>query len=104
MENSTREEKVISSKKRKKSRSMRTIFIHTDTTDKWLMALGLLSAIGDGLSLPIMLLVTSKLVNNLGNGPSADSDFTSGMDKVTDHNSVYLSVCALARMYMNICT
>ena len=46
--------------------SIWTIFVHADTADILLMGLGVLGALGDGLSLPAMLIVTSKLMNNLG--------------------------------------
>ncbi|KAF3796560.1 ABC transporter B family member 2 [Nymphaea thermarum] len=49
-----------------------TIFMHADMVDMCLMSLGFLGAVGDGLSLPIMLAITSKAMNNLGVGPSTD--------------------------------
>ncbi|KAG1326634.1 putative multidrug resistance protein [Cocos nucifera] len=90
------------SKKRGSSSSLssfRTIFMHADTVDMWLMALGFLGAIGDGLSSPIMLLITSKVFNNLGSGPSSidPSQFTHHIDK----NSVNLLYLACASWVMS---
>ncbi|XP_051121081.1 ABC transporter B family member 15-like [Andrographis paniculata] len=44
-----------------------SIFMHADSVDVLLMGLGFLGAIGDGISMPVMLLVTSKLMNSFGN-------------------------------------
>ncbi|XP_039142049.1 putative multidrug resistance protein [Dioscorea cayenensis subsp. rotundata] len=53
--------------------SISTIFKHADTTDRWLMGFGLIGAVGDGLSGPVMLYITSELMNNLDNGISSSS-------------------------------
>ncbi|MFQ6660609.1 hypothetical protein Gotur_029058 [Gossypium turneri] len=55
--------------------SIRSIFMHADDVDMWLMTLGFIGAVGDGFSTPLVLLVTSKLMNNLG----ASSAFTADM-------------------------
>lgn len=53
------------------------IFMHADGVDLLLMTLGLLGSIGDGASIPAMLAVTSKLMNNIGNTvTSVSSNFT----------------------------
>ncbi|WOK95121.1 multidrug resistance protein [Canna indica] len=71
--------------------SFRTIFMHADAADVLLMALGLIGAMGDGLSMPIMLLMTSKIFNNMGDGPSALSDFTDTINK-SSVDLVYLAL------------
>ncbi|KAK6155143.1 hypothetical protein DH2020_009391 [Rehmannia glutinosa] len=43
------------------------IMKHGDGWDKVLMGLGLLGAIGDGLAVPVRLVLVSKLMNNFGN-------------------------------------
>lgn len=48
------------------SSSLWTIFMHADATDMLLMGLGFLGSLGDGFSLPVMLFITSKIMNNLG--------------------------------------
>ncbi|KAK6155141.1 hypothetical protein DH2020_009389 [Rehmannia glutinosa] len=56
--------------KKKKSSSnisFGCIFMHADGWDMVLMGLGLLGAICDGISVPVRLFVTSKLMNNFGN-------------------------------------
>ncbi|ONK70235.1 uncharacterized protein A4U43_C05F31650 [Asparagus officinalis] len=91
-ERSTNKE-INRKKKKKRSSSIRTIFMHADTSDRFLMIFGVVGALGDGFSLPVMLLVTSKLMNNLGNGPFAVSDFT---HKISE-NSVNLLYLACAQ-------
>ncbi|KAL4366872.1 hypothetical protein GQ457_05G018120 [Hibiscus cannabinus] len=54
--------------------SVRSIFMHADGVDKWLMALGFIGALGDGFSTPLVLLVTSKLMNNLGDSSVFSAD------------------------------
>ncbi|OMO96716.1 hypothetical protein CCACVL1_04805 [Corchorus capsularis] len=54
--------------------SMRSIFMHADGADLWLMTLGFIGAVGDGFSTPLVLLVTSKLMNNLGQASAFTSE------------------------------
>jgi ATP-binding cassette, subfamily B (MDR/TAP), member 1 len=56
--------------------------MHADVTDAVLMALGLLGAIGDGLSTPVMLFITSRIFNDLGGGPGLLTEFSIRMDEV----------------------
>lgn len=63
--------------------SIWTIFMHADGVDVVLMTLGFIGAVGDGLTLPLTLFVTSKLMNNIGgssnfNNPDA---FTQTINK-----------------------
>ncbi|KAM0942671.1 putative ABC-type xenobiotic transporter [Dioscorea sansibarensis] len=51
--------------------SISTIFKHANATDQWLMAFGFIGAVGDGLSGPMMVYITSKLINNLNNDISS---------------------------------
>ncbi|XP_060959020.1 ABC transporter B family member 15-like [Cannabis sativa] len=53
-------------KMRKKGGSIRSIFIHADGFDYCLMILGFLGSVGDGFTTPLVLLITSKLMNNIG--------------------------------------
>ncbi|ONK70238.1 uncharacterized protein A4U43_C05F31680 [Asparagus officinalis] len=73
MENGTKIEKDIirTRKKTEKASSIWTIFMHADVADKWLMVAGFLSSVGDGFSMPLMLLITSKLMNSFGNEQSS---------------------------------
>lgn len=51
----------------RKYKSILSIFMHADGIDIFLMIIGLIGSIGDGLSGPVMMFITSKLANNLGN-------------------------------------
>lgn len=46
--------------------SVGSIFMHADATDKVLMALGFVGAVGDGFSTPLVLFISSHLMNNIG--------------------------------------
>ncbi|KAM7268281.1 hypothetical protein ACFE04_010447 [Oxalis oulophora] len=72
-----------SKKEKKRSNgSIRSIFMHADKVDKLLMVFGFLGAVGDGFSTPLVLLITSKLMNNIGGGTSNLADaFTSAINK-----------------------
>lgn len=74
--------------KKKGSVSVWTIFKHADGVDLWLMALGILGAVVDGLSLPLMLVIISKIMNNLGS-PS-DHHLTSDSPFVRNNNKVHI--------------
>ncbi|CAN1726190.1 ABC transporter B family member 15 [Linum perenne] len=54
--------------------SMKTIFMHADGVDLVLIILGCIGSIGDGFSTPLMLLVTSKLMNNIGSSINGSMD------------------------------
>ncbi|KAF8691470.1 hypothetical protein HU200_040614 [Digitaria exilis] len=45
------------------------------------MALGLFGAIGDGMSTPVMLLVATRILNDVGAGPDLIHNFTSRMNQ-----------------------
>lgn len=61
--------------------SFQSVFMHADSVDILLMVLGFLGAICDGVSMPVMLIVTSKLMNNLGGNDSSDT-FTHHINEV----------------------
>ncbi|KAL8475590.1 hypothetical protein ACS0TY_028304 [Phlomoides rotata] len=64
-------------KKNRKTISFGSIFMHADNWDMLLMGMGLFGAFGDGVSMPVMLLVTSKLMNSFGHSQvSAADEFT----------------------------
>ncbi|CAI9763225.1 unnamed protein product [Fraxinus pennsylvanica] len=76
---------------KKKNGSFRSIFMHADSHDAVLMSLGFLGAIGDGISMPAMLLITSKLMNNFG---SATTSITENFTHNVNKNAVVL--CCIA--------
>ncbi|KAA8530290.1 hypothetical protein F0562_004999 [Nyssa sinensis] len=59
---------------RKRNGSFRSIFMHADGVDLLLMTLGFIGAVGDGISMPLILFVTSKLMNNLGGASTSTAD------------------------------
>ncbi|KAK4488469.1 hypothetical protein RD792_004233 [Penstemon davidsonii] len=61
-------------KKIKNGISFGSIFMHSDGWDICLMIFGLFGAFGDGISMPVMLLVTSKLMNSFGNSQISLAD------------------------------
>lgn len=68
---------AVAAKKRGTERttgSLRSIFMHADAADKLLMALGFLGAVGDGFTTPLVLFISSQLMNHIGNV----SSFTTG--------------------------
>ncbi|KAL4293380.1 hypothetical protein AHAS_Ahas18G0122300 [Arachis hypogaea] len=72
-----------SRKKKKKNGSISSIFMHADTKDWFFMLFGLLGAIGDGLTTPLVLFITSKMMNNLGSFSNLDGGgaFTQNINK-----------------------
>ncbi|XP_024959664.1 ABC transporter B family member 15-like [Cynara cardunculus var. scolymus] len=69
-------------KRKVKNGSFRSIFMHADGVDMFLMTLGFLGAVGDGFSVPLMLLVMSKMMNNIGSSASLSMDvFIDKMNK-----------------------
>lgn len=73
-------------KKKVRNGSFRSIFMHADGADMFLMTLGFLGAVGDGISMPTMLLITSKIMNNIGD--SSSSSMTAFTDKINQVNII----------------
>ncbi|KAJ7974482.1 ABC transporter B family protein [Quillaja saponaria] len=70
-----KENTSIAISKKKGYGSIRSIFVHADSVDRLLMTFGFLGSLGDGFSTPLVLYVTSRLLNNIGGGsPLAASD------------------------------
>ncbi|XP_028775288.1 ABC transporter B family member 15-like [Neltuma alba] len=68
--------------KKKKNGSFRSIFMHADMLDWFLMVLGLVGSLGDGFTTPLVLLISSRLMNNIGSGPTIDPNaFTNSINK-----------------------
>ncbi|KAG5535026.1 hypothetical protein RHGRI_022961 [Rhododendron griersonianum] len=65
---------------KKSSGSFRSIFMHSDGIDKLLMGFGFIGSLGDGLSMPIILLFTGKIMNNIG-GASITNNFSHSINK-----------------------
>lgn len=54
--------------------SFRSIFMHADRVDMFLMVLGFTGAICDGFSTPLLTFVMCRLMNNVGNASSLPVD------------------------------
>ncbi|XVF14260.1 hypothetical protein REPUB_Repub09cG0043200 [Reevesia pubescens] len=54
--------------------SIRSIFIYADGLDMWLRTLGFIGAVADAFSTLLILLVTSKIMNNLGDASAFTRD------------------------------
>jgi ATP-binding cassette subfamily B (MDR/TAP) protein 1 len=73
--------------------SFRSVFMHADAADVVLMVLGLVGAIGDGVSMPVMLFITSRIFNDLGgSGAEVLQEFSSKINEVRTHpqNSTFV--------------
>ncbi|KAK1297508.1 putative multidrug resistance protein [Acorus calamus] len=75
--------------------SLGSIFMHADSTDMWLMAFGFIGAVVDGLGIPLMLIVTSKIMNNLG-GAATSNNNTSLFTQNLNKNAINLLYLACA--------
>ncbi|CAI0455695.1 unnamed protein product [Linum tenue] len=65
---------VVKKKKTSGIGSLRSILIHADKVDWLLMVVGLIGSIGDGISTPVMLFISSKLLNHIGDAPTNSAD------------------------------
>ncbi|CAL9248278.1 unnamed protein product [Arabidopsis halleri] len=61
--------------------SIRSIFMHADGVDWMLMALGLIGAVGDGFTTPIVFFISSMLLNDLGSSSFNDKTFMQAISK-----------------------
>ncbi|KAL6899793.1 hypothetical protein ACP4OV_006451 [Aristida adscensionis] len=72
--------------------SFMSVFMHAEGVDMALMSLGLVGAIGDGMSTPVRLLIYSRIANDLGSGPDRLREFSSRINE-NARNLVFLA-CA----------
>ncbi|KAJ8750162.1 hypothetical protein K2173_014077 [Erythroxylum novogranatense] len=70
--------------------SIMSIFMHADHLDWFLMTLGFIGSLADGFSTPLVLFVTSRLMNNLGGTSSTEDAFSRNINKNA------LALCYLA--------
>ncbi|XP_027358241.1 ABC transporter B family member 15-like isoform X2 [Abrus precatorius] len=69
-------------KKNKRNGSFRSIFMHADGIDWFFMILGVVGAVGDGLGTPLVLFITSHIMNNIGDfSGSIGSTFLHSINK-----------------------
>lgn len=70
-------------------RSLALVFMHADAVDVVLMLMGLVGAIGDGMSTPLMLAITSRVYDDAGIGPGhLIQQFTSKINQVRSGSSI----------------
>lgn len=63
--------------------SIQSIFMHADGADIILMIFGLIGAVGDGISMPLRIYITSKLMNAIGDSSSGvESQFIHSINEV----------------------
>uniref|UniRef100_A0A0E0CH21 Multidrug resistance protein n=1 Tax=Oryza meridionalis TaxID=40149 RepID=A0A0E0CH21_9ORYZ len=79
--------------------SFMTVFMHADAADVALMVLGLLGAMGDGISTPVMLLITSRIFNDLGSGADIVKEFSSKVN-VNARNLVFLAAASWVMAFL----
>ncbi|KAL5722391.1 ABC-type xenobiotic transporter [Ranunculus cassubicifolius] len=65
-------EGVENTKMKVKTNFFCSIFMHADRIDMLLMTLGFFASMGDGFITPLMLLIISEVMNNIGLGPGED--------------------------------
>lgn len=70
-------------KKKKINGSIWSIFMHADGHDWFLMVLGTIGAIGEGLSTPLVLYLSCRMMNNIGTSSSmSPNTFIHNINKV----------------------
>ena len=77
------------------SSSFMSVLLHADGVDVALMVLGLVGAMGDGMSMPAMVLITSRITNDFGRGPDELHDFSSSINAVRTLYSIETSTYQL---------
>jgi len=69
--------------KKKKNGSFKSIFMHADVLDWFFMVFGLMGAIGDGISVPLLLFIAGRLMNSIGGASNTSSNnFVHDINKV----------------------
>ncbi|CAK8533599.1 unnamed protein product [Lathyrus sativus] len=87
-------------KKKKKNGSFKSIFMHADVLDCFFMAFGLLGSIGDGLMTPLVLFVTSKIMNSIGSVSNTSSN--NFVEKINENavSLLYLACAAFVACFL----
>ncbi|KAJ7970917.1 ABC transporter B family protein [Quillaja saponaria] len=66
---------IATVKTKKRNGSIRSIFMHADGVDWLLMAFSFIGSLGDEFSMPLVLYVSSSLMNNIGLASSTGADY-----------------------------
>ncbi|KAF6160744.1 hypothetical protein GIB67_035945 [Kingdonia uniflora] len=91
---------VVSTKSKEKGSSLFSIFMHADTTDMILMTLGFLGSIGDGSGFPLLMFLTSKIMNSVGGGFTSDPHTFSHNINKNVMNILYLAAGTLIACFL----
>ncbi|WJX81549.1 ABC transporter B member 15 [Trifolium repens] len=65
---------LFKKKKKNKNGSIWSIFMHADVEDWFLMVLGTIGAIGEGFTFPLILYISSRMINNIGSSSTMEPD------------------------------
>ncbi|BAT84573.1 hypothetical protein LR48_Vigan03g153900 [Vigna angularis] len=95
---------MVSQERKKKMKNdsygFGSIFMHADGKDLFLMILGTLGAVGEGFATPLVLFISSRMMNNIGSSSNMQGNtFIHNIDK----NAVawlYLAVCSFAVCFL----
>lgn len=85
---------AMASQERKKKKNgsigFGSIFMHADAKDLFLMVLGTIGAVGEGLATPLVLYISSRMMNNIGSSSNMDGNtFIHNINKVQFHLSLH---------------
>lgn len=77
--------------KKNGSLGFRFIFMHADGKDLFLMVLGTIGAVGEGLATPLVLYISSRMMNNIGSSSNMDGNtFIHSINKVQFFISLFM--------------
>lgn len=77
--------------KKNGSLGFRSIFMHADGKDLFLMVLGTIGAVGEGLTTPLVLYISSRMMNNIGSSSNMDGNtFIHSINKVQFFISLFI--------------
>ncbi|CAO2046140.1 unnamed protein product [Urochloa humidicola] len=76
-----------------------SVFAHADKVDVLLMLLGLLGAVGDGISYPLTLILFIRITNDIGHGPDLLQEFSSRIN-TNARNLVFLAFAFLVVAFL----
>ncbi|OEL38003.1 putative multidrug resistance protein [Dichanthelium oligosanthes] len=79
-----------------------SVFAHADNVDVALMLLGLVGAVGDGLSYPVTMVLFLRITNDLGRGPDHLPDFSSRIN-ANARNLVFLGCAFWVMAFLEGC-
>ncbi|WJX76042.1 ABC transporter B member 15 [Trifolium repens] len=65
---------LFKKKNKNKNGSIWSIFMHADVEDWFLMVLGTIGAIGEGFTFPLILYISSRMINNIGSSSTMEPD------------------------------